>query len=312
MYWSWFEAFLYLLIGDGGGVALKGQYLHITVVIWGLFDSKVVTHYNCCLDPLWKHITYIVDTLVLYFFVHSSCVIPSNIPFVIQRDVLVCEQSDRRRDSLQTYITAVGRCFLWRIRTPKAFVRRNSNSDSTSNRYVTCFWLHAQVYWSFCCISEYNQKRAVNLEYYWRVISEQSGESPLICLALAWQRQDVRLLSWQTDLCSYNNWVDPSTSRDLYNNQQPQTLHWFPDLSLVSGSSFKQALQFSVLSIGKVRISRITSWICSTCLRDTNVASKVQLYGITSYVRSGKFLTFDFYASDMDFLWRLDRSSQTQ
>jgi len=42
------------------------------------------------------------------------------------------------------------------------------------------------------------------------------------------------------------------------------------------------------------------------------LASKVQLYGITSYVRSGKFLTFDFYASDMDFLWRLDRSSQTQ
>jgi len=36
-------------------------------------------------------------------------VIPSNIPFVIQRDVLVSEQSDRRRDSLQTYITAVGR-----------------------------------------------------------------------------------------------------------------------------------------------------------------------------------------------------------
>ena len=44
--------------------------------------------------------------------------IPSNIPFVIQLYVLVCEQSDRRRDSLQTYVTAVGRCFLWRIRTP--------------------------------------------------------------------------------------------------------------------------------------------------------------------------------------------------
>ena len=31
--------------------------------------------------------------------------------------------------------------------------------------------------------------------------------------------------------------------------------------------------------------------------------SKVQLFGITSYVRSGKSLTFDFYASDMDSLW---------
>jgi len=57
----------------------------------------------------------------------------------MQRDVLVCEQSDRRHVSLQTYITAVGRYFLWRIRTPNAFVRRHSNSDSTSNRYVTCF-----------------------------------------------------------------------------------------------------------------------------------------------------------------------------
>jgi len=68
--------------------------------------------------------------------VHSYCAIPSNIPFVIQRDLLVCEQFDRRHDSLQTYITALGRCFLWRIRTPNVFVRRHSNSDSTSNRYV--------------------------------------------------------------------------------------------------------------------------------------------------------------------------------
>jgi len=90
--------------------------------------------------------------------VHLYCVIPSNIPFVIQRDVLVCEQSDRRHDSQQTYIAALGRCFPWRIRMPNAFVRRHSNSDSTSNRYV--FWLYAQVYWSFfCCISEYNRKK---------------------------------------------------------------------------------------------------------------------------------------------------------
>jgi len=34
-YRSWFEAFLYLLIGDGGGVALKVRYLHITVAVGG-------------------------------------------------------------------------------------------------------------------------------------------------------------------------------------------------------------------------------------------------------------------------------------
>jgi len=124
--------------------------------------------------------------------VHSYCVIPSNIPFVIQRDVLVYEQSDRRHDSLQTYITAVGRCFLWRIRTPNAFVGRRSNSDSTSNRYVTCFWLHTQVYWSFLLYIWIQSKEAINLEYYCRDISGQSGESLLFRLALAWQLQDVR------------------------------------------------------------------------------------------------------------------------
>jgi len=42
-YRSWFEAFLYFLIGDGGGVALKGQYSHITVAVGSSFDSLHIT-----------------------------------------------------------------------------------------------------------------------------------------------------------------------------------------------------------------------------------------------------------------------------
>jgi len=48
-------------------------------------------------------------------------------------------------------------------------------------------------------------KEAVNSEYYWRVISKQSGDNFLFCLALAWQLQDIRFLSWETNLCSCNN-----------------------------------------------------------------------------------------------------------
>jgi len=40
-YKSWFEAFLYFLIGDGSGVTLKEWHLHITVVVGSPFDSTV-------------------------------------------------------------------------------------------------------------------------------------------------------------------------------------------------------------------------------------------------------------------------------
>ena len=40
---------------------------------------------------------------------------------------------DRRHVSLQTYITAVGRYFLWRIRTPNALVRHHSEFDYIPN-----------------------------------------------------------------------------------------------------------------------------------------------------------------------------------
>jgi len=51
-------------------------------------------------------------TLSALMFLHSYCIISSNIAFVIQRNVLVCEQSNGRHDNLQTYNIAVGRCFL--------------------------------------------------------------------------------------------------------------------------------------------------------------------------------------------------------
>jgi len=56
---------------------------------------------------------------------------------------------------------------------------------------------------------------AINLECYWRVVNGQSGESFLFRLALAWQLQDARSHSWETDLCSCNNQVDSSINRDL-------------------------------------------------------------------------------------------------
>jgi len=54
-----------LLIGGGGGVVLKGRYLHIAVAVWGPFDSIVLAHYNCCLGSLWKYITCTLQLLLV-------------------------------------------------------------------------------------------------------------------------------------------------------------------------------------------------------------------------------------------------------
>jgi len=32
----------------------KARYSHITIAVRGPFKSNVLTHYSCCLGPLWK------------------------------------------------------------------------------------------------------------------------------------------------------------------------------------------------------------------------------------------------------------------
>jgi len=77
-YRSWFESFLYLLIGDGGGVALQARYLHINVAaggpliarylnniiaVGGPVESKVLTYFSCGWGPLCKQSTYTLVSL---------------------------------------------------------------------------------------------------------------------------------------------------------------------------------------------------------------------------------------------------------
>jgi len=62
-YRSWFEAFMYLLVGGGGGSLREGRYLHIAVAVRGPFDSIVLC--NCCLGPLWKHIACTLHLLLV-------------------------------------------------------------------------------------------------------------------------------------------------------------------------------------------------------------------------------------------------------
>jgi len=58
----------------------------------------------------------------------------------------------------KTCITATGRCFRSLRWTLNAVVHRCIEPLNDS-----LFWLHIQVYWRICCISEYNQRGQTNL-----------------------------------------------------------------------------------------------------------------------------------------------------
>jgi len=43
---------------------LKSRYLHITVVVWSPCESKLLTHCSCCQGPLWIQSTYTLQFLL--------------------------------------------------------------------------------------------------------------------------------------------------------------------------------------------------------------------------------------------------------
>jgi len=89
---------------------------------------------------------------LLWYFVHSHHAISNNIPFVIQHNVLYMLAN--RHDSPQTYITAVGGCFLWRMQTSIPV-------------FLCALYANVRIYgiawrWSaseVCCMFEYNWKK---------------------------------------------------------------------------------------------------------------------------------------------------------
>ena len=56
--------FYYLHIRDAGRGSLKAEYLHITVVVEGPFESRVLTYCSCCWGPLWKESSYAIQLLL--------------------------------------------------------------------------------------------------------------------------------------------------------------------------------------------------------------------------------------------------------
>jgi len=75
-FWKYSANTLQLLLGS----PFKGRYLHITIDIcvsfkgmelahytcyWAPFESKLLTHYNCCVGPLWKHSTCTLQFLLV-------------------------------------------------------------------------------------------------------------------------------------------------------------------------------------------------------------------------------------------------------
>jgi len=65
-------------------------------------------------------------------------------------------KSNSRHVSLQTYIVAVGRCFLWRMRTlHNAFAHRSSTPNRSTLHFSDFTFTCIGVF----CTSDYNRKR---------------------------------------------------------------------------------------------------------------------------------------------------------
>ena len=148
---------------------------------------------------------------------YSQCLIPTNLPLMIQRDVLVCQQSICWRVNLQTYIAAAGRCFLCACDAERScspsicfdpinfalFDRLNSHSSALE---VVCISEHT-------VIERINQLRVLLKKSYLRTKWWEPLNSPCTGLANSWRQVDY-LGEWPVLLQQLLP-VDPSTSRDL-------------------------------------------------------------------------------------------------
>jgi len=46
--------YLRIIVVSAGPFESRVGYLHITTVVWGLFESRVLPPCSCCWGPFWK------------------------------------------------------------------------------------------------------------------------------------------------------------------------------------------------------------------------------------------------------------------